>query len=313
MSESFTRDPLVSVVMCFLNEETFLAEAVESVLNQSYQNWKLVLVDDGSTDGSGEIARNFANDYKGKISYVTHEGCLNKGLSASRNLGIAHGEGDLISFLDADDVWLPEKLAHQVGVMTRAPDIGMICGASLYWNSWGPSQEADKFVKVGCPQNRAFDPPELMEWLYPLGKGAAPSMNSLLVRRQVIHQLNGFVNEFCGMYEDQVFLTKVYLSHAVYVSDQICDRYRIRNGSICERVNRNGGYHIYRRRYLHWAKRYMEQNGIRHHRIRKLLAGAFAKQDGVEGASEAARREKSRVRRIRASIKSTLGRALGGE
>src|SRR6188768_4216465 len=98
--------PLVSVITCFYNEEKFLKEAIESVLKQKYPNWEYLLVDDGSTDGSSEIAKIYAEKYSGQITLLHHEGKANKGLSPSRNLGIEYSKGDLICFLDADDVYL---------------------------------------------------------------------------------------------------------------------------------------------------------------------------------------------------------------
>src|SRR4051812_43195551 len=117
--------PLVSVIICFLNEEVFLAEAVNSVLAQAYTAWELLLVDDGSTDGSTDVARQFAGQHPHKIRYLDHDGHTNRGLSASRNLGIQQAAGDLLAFLDADDVWLPMKLSQQVAIMQDHPELAM--------------------------------------------------------------------------------------------------------------------------------------------------------------------------------------------
>src|SRR5215207_5031419 len=105
--------PLVSVIVVFLNAEKFIEEALESVLAQTYDNWELLLVDDGSTDSSTEIALRYANRYSGRVRYVEHPWHQNRGASASRNLGIRHAKGEYIAFLDADDVWLAHKLEQQ--------------------------------------------------------------------------------------------------------------------------------------------------------------------------------------------------------
>ncbi|HEX8356723.1 MAG TPA: glycosyltransferase family A protein, partial [Segetibacter sp.] len=102
--------PLVSVIVSFLNEERFLEEAIQSVLWQKYSNWELILIDDGSSDSSSDIAKKYAREYPDKIYYLEHENHANKGLSGSRNYGISKSKGDLIAILDADDVWLPDKL-----------------------------------------------------------------------------------------------------------------------------------------------------------------------------------------------------------
>jgi glycosyltransferase involved in cell wall biosynthesis len=99
--------PAVSVIVCFLNEERFLAEAVESVLGQSFTDWELILVDDGSTDGSSAIARGLAATSPDRIACIDHADHRNLGLSASRNAGLSHARGRYVAFLDADDAWLP--------------------------------------------------------------------------------------------------------------------------------------------------------------------------------------------------------------
>src|SRR5216684_3354263 len=99
--------PLTSVIMIFLNAEKFIQEAIESVFAQGYDSWELLLVDDGSTDSSTVLALRYAEQYPVKVRYIEHEGHQNRGMSASRNLGIRHAQGEYLAFLDADDVWLP--------------------------------------------------------------------------------------------------------------------------------------------------------------------------------------------------------------
>src|SRR5689334_8794235 len=114
--------PLVSVVLIFLNEERFLSEAIDSVLVQTYSNWELLLVDDGSVDGSSRIAKQYAEQNTERVRYVEHPGHENRGMSASRNLGIQNASGEFIAFLDADDVWLPNKLRRQLAILSEHPD-----------------------------------------------------------------------------------------------------------------------------------------------------------------------------------------------
>src|SRR5215211_6343875 len=109
--------PLVSVVIPFLNAERFIQEAIESVFAQTYDNWELLLVDDGSNDGSTRIALEYAERNSGRVRYLQHPGHRNRGVSASRNLGISSARGEYIAFLDADDVWLPHKLEQQVEIL----------------------------------------------------------------------------------------------------------------------------------------------------------------------------------------------------
>ena len=105
---------MVSIIMIFLNEEQFIREAIESVFAQSYDTWELLLVDDGSMDLSTDIALRCADQHPGQVRYLEHADHQNRGMSASRNLGISHAKGKHIAFLDADDVWSPHKLEQQV-------------------------------------------------------------------------------------------------------------------------------------------------------------------------------------------------------
>src|SRR5258705_7087515 len=91
--------PLVSVVMIFLNAESFIQEAIQSVLDQDYSNWELLLVDDGSSDGSTQIALAAAGQYPQRVHYLEHADHQNRGMSASRNLGARHAHGEYLAFL----------------------------------------------------------------------------------------------------------------------------------------------------------------------------------------------------------------------
>lgn len=186
--------PEVSCIIIFLNEDRFLGEAIESVRAQTLTDWELILVDDGSTDGSGAIARGYAERDR-RIRHVEHPENANRGMSASRNLGLRTARGRFVAFLDGDDIWLPHKLAHQLAVFERNPRAGMVCGATVYWHSWEvgvpphPDREADITVPVGAlegrttvEQDRLIEPPGLAHCLYPLGRGASPSASGLMVR-----------------------------------------------------------------------------------------------------------------------------------
>jgi glycosyltransferase involved in cell wall biosynthesis len=117
--------PLISVVLPTFNREKYLPRAIKSVLNQTYKNLELIIVDDGSTDNTEEIVKGCSDK---RIRYYKQE--LNKGGSAARNVGIKLAKGELISFQDSDDEWLPEKLERQVKKFSEVgDDVGVIyCG-----------------------------------------------------------------------------------------------------------------------------------------------------------------------------------------
>ena len=110
-------DPVVTVITCFLDEETFLGEAVESVLAQTMERWELLLVDDGSSDRSISIARQYEAAHPDRIRYLQHPGHVSRGLATSRALGLEHARGRYVSFLDADDWILPTHLERLLAAL----------------------------------------------------------------------------------------------------------------------------------------------------------------------------------------------------
>jgi glycosyltransferase involved in cell wall biosynthesis len=115
--------PLVSVIIPTFNKAQFIEEAVESVLGQTYRNLEIIVVDDGSTDHTRDVLRK----YKNGITYLCQN---NRGPSSARNYGVRTARADHLAFLDADDVWFPEKLEAQMELMLRHPTVGWVgCGA----------------------------------------------------------------------------------------------------------------------------------------------------------------------------------------
>lgn len=261
----------VSVVIAFYNEKKFLKESIQSVLNQTFKDWELVLVDDGSTYDSTQIAKGFSENHLGRIHYVEHVNHTNKGLSASRNKGIQHANGKLIAFLDADDVFEPEYLENQVELHSST-GATMICEATQYWYSWSDHQKEDEIIPIGAPQNQLYQPQELNLLLYPLnGYNAAPCMCGIIVLRDALIQHGGFEESFTGMYEDQVFLAKIYYNEPVYISSVCNNRYRQRSGSLMSTAQKKEDYIKIRLRFLEWFKTYLKNQKNYNNEIYSLV------------------------------------------
>lgn len=122
------KDPLVSVVIPMYNGERFIAEAIDSVMQQTYQSFEIVVVDDGSQDDSKAVVSRYLAD--GRVKLVEH--AANKGIPAARNTGIRASSGEFIAFLDQDDLWMAEKLELQVRAFQTGPDdLGLVFGNLL--------------------------------------------------------------------------------------------------------------------------------------------------------------------------------------
>lgn len=267
----------VSIIVPFYNMELFLEEAVESVIAQTYTNWELLLIDDGSNDGSTAIAKKFAEAMPGKIFYHAHENFINKGLTETRNLGLQNAKGLYTALLDADDVWLPHKLETQVEILNRFPDCALIGGASQYWYSWNENDKEDSIIKVGGRNDELVHPPAFASYLYPLGEGAAPCPCSLIFKTEIAKKHKGFEPQFTGiyqMYEDQAFLIKMYLFEKIYMSSECLDKYRQRSNSLVDSVYETGQYNKVRKFYLEWLKNYVDENNIPDKLVRKKIAEA---------------------------------------
>jgi glycosyltransferase involved in cell wall biosynthesis len=118
----------VSVIIPSFNAERYVSEAIDSVLRQTYAPFEVLVIDDGSTDGTPAVAATFG-------SAIRFDRQPHKGLSATLNRGIQLAQGELIAFLDNDDVWVLDKLQKQMDVLLAQPKIDMVFGYSQYFAS----------------------------------------------------------------------------------------------------------------------------------------------------------------------------------
>jgi glycosyltransferase involved in cell wall biosynthesis len=127
--------PSVSIMMPFLNRETTLSRAIQSVLAQTFQDWELIAVDDGSTDRSVEVVQSFGDS---RIRVVKHE--RNLGVAAARNTATKASTGEFIALLDSDDEWLPAKLERQIGAMRADEKKRAFCSCAFEFERDGAVQ-----------------------------------------------------------------------------------------------------------------------------------------------------------------------------
>lgn len=248
--------PRISAICIFLNEERFLDQAVRSVFAQDFDDWELILVDDGSTDGSSATAQGWAQRHPDKVHYLDHPGHANLGMSAARNAGLAMARGELITFLDGDDCWRPAKLREQVALLDATPEAMVVRGALNYWSSWNGG--ADKVAARGLPHHRLMRPPETALRLYPLGTAPAVSPEDSMIRREMFDLVGGFVDEFTSLYEDQAFFAKVYLTAPILSTTCVWVDYRQHDGNCVQQTHATGTYASQRRRFLQWLEDWIE-------------------------------------------------------
>ena len=180
--------PLVSVIIPVYNYARYLGEAIESVLGQTYRDVEVIVVDDGSTDQSGEVAKSFAD--RG-VRYFRQD---HAGIGPARNAGVELAQGDFLAFLDADDRWPEEKLERQLRAFENDPALEMVFGQALQLQN-GPAWEAGVRDKN------------------PIVDGAVPGMvaGTMLIKRDAFFRVGKFpgelkVGEFIDWYSRAVEL-----------------------------------------------------------------------------------------------------------
>lgn len=265
--------PQVSVIMIFLDAERFIREAIESVFAQTLGDWELLLVDDGSTDGSSAVAIEYARRDPSRVRYLEHAGHQNRGMSASRNLGLSRARGRYVALLDADDVWFPQKLEQQVAILDSHPEAAMVYGPTRHWFGWTgePEDAARDFVKkLDFRLDALIEPPELL-LLCLQSAYRYPSTCSILVRRRAVDAVGGFEEKFKSVYEDFVFYTKVFLSAPVFVSSECWDMYRRHPDSHCAIEHRTRQTITSRQLFFDWLIGFLSERGVTDRRVWALV------------------------------------------
>lgn len=214
---------LVSVIIPVYNRANVISRAIRSVLQQSYLSIELLVVDDGSTDGTQDIVEKWS-EVDPRVRLVEHG--KNKGGSAARNTGIKHAKGKYIAFLDSDDEWLRNKLVKQVYFLENSDKHwgGVYCNFKAVSNSLfiKGSEILRKSFSHSIPVSggRELLPYLLSEWL-PVAAGS-----TLMVRRRVAKELRGFDEKF-PRHQDWEFLVRLLMKWRLgYISEPLVLVYR---------------------------------------------------------------------------------------
>jgi len=207
--------------MPIYNAEAFLEEAINSVLDQSYQNFELLLCEDGSKDRSLDICRSFA-ERDSRISIYRHPGGKNRGVSASRNLGIHHAKGRFIALLDADDRLTPESLSTRIRCFDQNPEVGVVFSPAFVINEKGEFTKFSGSFTIGH-----FGPvgtPSPYDTLLIQSPGVITS--SAMIRRSFLDGLR-FTENLELQYEDWLFWIQLSTRCHFYQHPELLSYYRV--------------------------------------------------------------------------------------
>ena len=274
--------PLVSVIVPFFNDSEWLIEALQSVIDQTYPAWEAIVIDDGSEQEHSNIAKAFCALYPAKIKYTNHDNHINRGVTISRNVGVAKSSGTYLAFLDADDKWFCNKLQNQVDLFKKFPQAQMICEGSKFWYTWNNEMAEDIIKPIGTLPDTLYPPGSLTKNLYPLGEGAPPCPSGIIIRKAAFERSGGFEPVFTGvytLYEDQAFLAKIYLNETVFISGTANNLYRKRTNSMSSAVNDIIIYEKVRRFFLNWLELYLTNKNIKDEQINALIMHAYAQMN----------------------------------
>jgi len=200
------QDPLVSVIIPCYNGEAFLKEAIESALEQSYHRVEIIVVDDGSTDRSPEIAQQLP------VRYIRQP---NRGLTPSRNLGIRESRGSYIVFLDADDRLKPEAIETGLRVMAEHPGCAMAVGDHIFVSQDGSYLADSRKACLARSQYEALLKSNFIEMI-----------SSVLFRRSVLLEIGGF-DTGLRVAEDYEIYLRIARANPVYCHRAVIAEYRM--------------------------------------------------------------------------------------
>ncbi len=209
----------VSVIIPLYNKEKCIARAIGSVLNQTYVDFELIIINDGSTDQSEQIVKNF-NDQR--IRLYTKD---NGGVSSARNMGIAKAKFEYVALLDGDDWWREDFLSKLISLKNKFPDSGIWAGRYVQVNEVGKQIELNRFPQI---EEGFF---ELFDYLY------AICSSSVLIRKSVFDEC-GYFNEELTHGEDTDMWIRIALKYNICYTNETISYYNIASNPLMRSIGK---------------------------------------------------------------------------
>lgn len=214
------KEPLVTVFMPVYNSEQYIKEAVESILNQTYKNLEIILVDDGSTDRSIEIIKSYKDD---RIRLIQNE--KNMGIPYTRNVGLKEAKGKYIAIMDSDDIATPKRIERQVDYLEKNPDIDAV---GSYYIQFGEKAEKKVTPKYTKPEELKI----MLMFYNPIANPSATVRKETLDKHNIKYNLDFFVAQD---YQLWVQLAKV---GKIEIIPEFLLKYRFGHENISKKSNR---------------------------------------------------------------------------
>ena len=204
--------PKVSVNIACFNSAQFIGETMESVLSQTYGDLEVIVMDDGSTDSTGDIVKSFGDP---RIKYFYKK---NEGLSRTRNRALEVSSGEYIAFIDHDDMWLPRKLEKQISILERQEDVYLV-----YSNHFNLFPNGRREIVLKGPQPEGYAAEELLRE-YRIG------LLNTVVRKKAFAELGAMFDEKLALCEDYDMFMRIVCRRRVAYVDEPLAVYRVHPG-----------------------------------------------------------------------------------
>ncbi|MBX2865984.1 MAG: glycosyltransferase family 2 protein [Leptolyngbyaceae cyanobacterium MAG.088] len=238
---------LVSIVIPAYNAATYLPEVIQSVIDQSYKNWELLVINDGSKDNTAEVTNHYCQK-DSRIRLISKE---NGGVSVARNLGAKLAKGELIAFLDSDDLWSKDKLLTHTEYMEANPQVGVSFSRVELIESDGKSTDklTDNIVETVQPHELFYTNPTV-------------TTSNLVIRKSVFEELNGF-DESMQYNEDIDLLFRLAIQNVWRIEgiDKVLVQYRLHSSGLSSTLKKmEEGWVILMKKARHKAPNLVEQH-----------------------------------------------------
>ena len=216
MAKASPIKPTVSINLCCYNSERYLRETLQSIIEQTYKNWELIIINDGSSDSTESIVY----EYKDKGYPIIYQYQDNKGLGASRNEALKLSHGKYIAFIDHDDIWLPEKLEKQIPLFEKNPKYGIVICDTIFFNDNGDIKQL--YAKKKPPTGYVFR--QLMSRYF-------ISLETVVIQRAALDSLDEWFDVRFNMVEETDLLIRIAYEWEVGYVDEPLAKWRMHNAS----------------------------------------------------------------------------------
>jgi glycosyltransferase involved in cell wall biosynthesis len=214
--------PIVSVIILTYQRAYWVKEAIESVLSQTYKDYEIIVINDGSTDNTAEVLSQFQNN----IKIIEQK---NKGVAAARNIAINNSQGRYIAFLDDDDIWLPTKLEKQIMLLEANDKIGLIYSDMSYFD------EKEIFPETTAKKRPL--PLARISWMLFPYPNLTPRPSSVVVRQETLDEI-GLFDESLTTCEDYDLWLRICEKWLFYYLDEPLTMYRLSDTNMSKNQER---------------------------------------------------------------------------